>query len=131
MNEQNAHEAGSESSARLDRAAVWARFGGRCAYCGQEIPKKGFHVDHVHPIFRGLLGARERDAATDKFPSCRRCNLWKSVHSSEGFRREIESQIDRVRRDSAGFRLAEDFGQVQWTCRRVVFYFEHFGQGPA
>ena len=36
----------------MDRELIRAKFGGRCAYCGQLLDKV-FHIDHVAPIFRG------------------------------------------------------------------------------
>lgn len=29
------------------RKQVYAKYNGHCAYCGCEIPEKGFNVDHV------------------------------------------------------------------------------------
>jgi hypothetical protein len=28
------------------------KFGGKCAYCGCELPEKGWHADHVEPVLR-------------------------------------------------------------------------------
>jgi hypothetical protein len=28
------------------------KFGGMCAYCGCELPEKGWHADHVEPVLR-------------------------------------------------------------------------------
>ncbi len=30
------------------RKQVYAKYNGHCAYCGCEIPEKGFNVDHLH-----------------------------------------------------------------------------------
>jgi hypothetical protein len=109
---------------KLSRAEIHAKYNGRCAYCGREIPLTGFHVDHLTPVYRGMMGWQERDKEAVKMPSCGRCNRWKSVHSLEQFRAEIEAQIERIRRDSAGFRLAEDFGLIQPTNSGVTFFFE-------
>lgn len=32
------------------RKQVYAKYNGHCAYCGCEIPEKGFNVDHLHCI---------------------------------------------------------------------------------
>ena len=32
------------------RKLVYAKYNGHCAYCGCEIPEKGFNVDHFHCI---------------------------------------------------------------------------------
>ena len=108
------------------RADVHAKHGGRCAYCGCEIPLKGFHVDHRDPCYRGCQEGRDPNSYTldELEPACPRCNRWKSVHSVDQFRYEIAAQIERIRRDAPGFRLAEDFGLIQVSQTRVVFYFE-------
>jgi len=28
------------------------KFGGKCAYCGCDLPEKGWHADHVEPVYR-------------------------------------------------------------------------------
>lgn len=38
------------------RSEIHAKHGGCCAYCGREIPSKGFHVDHREPCYRGCDG---------------------------------------------------------------------------
>jgi hypothetical protein len=70
------------------------------------------------------MGWQERDKETIKMPACARCNRWKSVHSLEQFRAEIGAQVARVRRDSAGFRLAEDFGLIIEASHPIYFFFE-------
>ena len=113
---------------KKDRLLVYKKTDGRCAYCGVELPEKGWHLDHIIPIWRGnqtvnpkLRGA---DTVDNAFATCPRCNRWKSVHPLERFREEIGMQVERLRRDSAAYRLAEDFFQVEETSRPVRFYFE-------
>lgn len=111
------------------RKTVHQKYGGRCAYCGQEITLKQMHVDHLKPIFRGWLDEHKPErAGTDTIdnmmPACRACNLWKSTHSLEQFRVELSAQIGRLRLRSAAFRMAERFGQVRPTSEDVVFWFE-------
>lgn len=31
---------------------VYQKYNGHCAYCGCEIPEKGFNVDHLHCLRR-------------------------------------------------------------------------------
>ena len=110
------------------RKQVWEKTGGHCAYCGCELQEKGWHLDHVRPIYRGHDGVnpaiRGRDTVDNALPACQRCNRWKSVLSVDQFREEIGAQVVRLRRDSAAFRLAEDYGQVAYVLAPVVFYFE-------
>lgn len=35
-----------------ERDRIKAKFGGRCAYCGEVLPDKGWHVDHAEPVGR-------------------------------------------------------------------------------
>jgi hypothetical protein len=110
---------------KSERERIRNMFKGHCAYCGKQLGKT-FHVDHKTPMRRGMPGSKERDKKSVKFPSCMRCNLWKKTYSVEQFRAEIAKQVERVRRDSAGFRFAEDFGLVQEIVVPVSFYFERF-----
>ena len=111
----------------IDRDKIKQMFGGRCAYCGNKL-QKTFHIDHVKPIFRGViqtnLSNRGGDTVDNMFPSCPRCNQWKSTMSIEQFRTEIQKKFEWLRKTSAGFRMAEDFGLIVDTGRSVEFYFE-------
>ena len=37
---------------KQNREKIRMMFGGRCAYCGRELPEKGWHADHVEPVLR-------------------------------------------------------------------------------
>lgn len=54
--------------ARYSRSAIFARWGGTCAYC--DAPAE--HLDHIQPLADG--GA---DAAHNLLPACADCNLSK------------------------------------------------------
>ena len=112
---------------KIDRKAVYQKYGGRCAYCGEEIPITRMHVDHMKPIWRDTsVGASYKgsDDFDNLMPSCAPCNLWKSVHPLEEFRAEIAAQVERLRLRSANFRLAERYGLVAENKTQVKFYFE-------
>ena len=100
------------------RIILWTMFEGHCAYCGEKLGKR-FHADHIDPKYRG-----GKDAIDNLYPACPRCNIRKSVFTIEQFRHEISEQVNRLRRNSNQFKLAEAFGQVQATGQDVVFYFE-------
>lgn len=110
---------------KSEREQIRNMFGGCCAYCGKTLGPS-FHVDHVEPLRRGYQGQKERESTSKLFPTCRRCNLRKSMLTLEQFRREISKQVERLRGDSAGFRLAEDFSLVTENVLQVTFYFERF-----
>ena len=37
---------------KADREFIFNKFGGRCAYCGDQL-QKGWHVDEIDPVRRG------------------------------------------------------------------------------
>ena len=114
-------------------------FGGKCAYCGCDLPDKGWHEDHVEPIYRhwrwgedgkgrsitvavGTSRFPERDDL--RFPSCAPCNILKGVLSVEDFRRVVSERVFALRKYSGDFRHAERFGMVAANEKPVIFWFE-------
>jgi len=132
---------------KLQRQELRMRFGGKCAYCGCELPEKGWHADHVQAVLRKLeFGDRqpngmrkivatgehwkpENDTKENLFPACAPCNLFKASFGLEGFREQITQQAERARLYSVNFRTAERFGQVQVTESPIVFWFEKYREG--
>lgn len=111
------------------RQVVWDKSKGHCWYCGCVLPEKGWHVDHLKPLFRGydthLQGC---DTPENRVPSCAPCNLLKSVHTIEQFRVEIASQATRAKRTSVNVRTALRFKQIKITETPIVFWFETKGR---
>jgi 5-methylcytosine-specific restriction endonuclease McrA len=92
------------------------------------------HADHLIPANRQYNPEwRKKYAGTDDIgnlmPSCFSCNNWKHNYQLEDFRKEIEAQIKRLRRDSSAFRLAERFGLLEVNSQTVKFYFERVEEG--
>ena len=120
------------------------KFGGRCAYCGCELPEKGWHADHVEAALRkwdfgtrmpngtrrtvatGEFWKPENDAIDNLFPACAPCNLLKTTYSLEMFRKQVSLQVERGRRSSVNFRTAERFGLIEAVDKPVVFWFEQY-----
>jgi len=119
---------------KVDRKAIHQKFGGHCSYCGREIEFNKMQVDHLVPIYRGwenktLEGfGLERGEETEEnlYPSCARCNRWKSTWSLEDFRKEISMQIERLNKYNNNYRMAKDFELITETKAQVVFYFEKY-----
>lgn len=119
---------------KIDRQSVYQKYDGHCAYCGKEITLKQMQVDHIIPLYRKYpnheieqYGKKRGTHNLDNLnPSCARCNRWKSDFTLEQFRNEISLQVERLRRDSSAFRMAEDFGLIKsmWGSK-VVFHFEY------
>jgi 5-methylcytosine-specific restriction endonuclease McrA len=116
------------------REEIRMKFEGCCAYCGLRLPLKGWHVDHVAPIYR--LDPRfflrescanpENENPDNYWPACASCNLFKGVYDVETWRGELAKQVERARRESFNFRFAERFGLVRETGAPVVFWFEKY-----
>lgn len=132
---------------KKQRAELRMKFGGRCAYCGCELPEKGWHADHVEAIHRKLeidMEARsqgkwklkqtgesyqpQHDTLENMNPACAPCNLFKSVFDIEEFRNQIQLQAERGLRASVNFRTAERFGLVEVVNKPVVFWFERYAE---
>ncbi|WP_313073242.1 HNH endonuclease [Atlantibacter hermannii] len=129
---------------KTQRAELRMKFGGRCAYCGCELPEKGWHADHVEAALRkwefgtrrangtrraiatGEYWRPENDALGNLVPACAPCNLFKATFSVELFRAQIAEQAERARQYSVNFRTAERFGQIHVTSSPVVFWFEKY-----
>ncbi|KAA0436261.1 HNH endonuclease [Salmonella enterica] len=130
---------------RKQRERLRMKFGGRCAYCGCELPEKGWHADHVQAVLRksercmkaaekgifrlkstGDVFRPEADCPENIFPSCAPGNLLKTTYSLEMFRKQVSLQVERVRRSSVNFLTAERFGLISVVNKPVVFWFEQY-----
>lgn len=117
---------------KINREEVYNKCSGYCAYCGIEITMKQMQVDHIKPLYRNdkveTLEVWGVERGTDEMdnlnPSCARCNKWKSTFSLEMFRTIVENSIERLERDTPNFRLAKDYGLLNITKNKVIFYFE-------
>ncbi|MBZ6385512.1 MULTISPECIES: HNH endonuclease [Pantoea] len=132
------------------RGALRMKFGGRCAYCGCELPEKGWHADHVEAVLRvteqcmkaaakgifklkatGEVFNQGADCLDNLFPACAPCNLLKTSYSLEMFRKQVSLQADRGRRSSVNFRTAERFGLIEVVEKPVIFWFEKYQKEQA
>lgn len=105
------------------RRAVAAKFGNRCGYCGEALAQ--MHVDHMVPVARAHQHRGfDVHGLSNLMPACPSCNNYKMTFDVEGFRRELESQIERARKHCLNFRLAERFGLIKTVESKVTFHFE-------
>lgn len=110
------------------REAVWAKFGGRCAYCGREIPLNEMQVDHLVP-YSGEAG---RDDITNFMPACRDCNSFKRNDALEEFRSHLERSYDlkeKHRGSGHKYKVVDVYGIKPKSESKVVFYFEKEDKG--
>lgn len=120
---------------RADREAVRTKFGGRCAYCGCELPDR-WHADHLEAVIRvawmkpGAEPLRVENHRLDNMmPSCPQCNISKGSMSLESWRKWLAGHLVSLNRDHSIYRLCKAFGLVSETGKAITFYFEVPGQG--
>lgn len=129
---------------KSQRAAVFAMFDGHCAYCGIELPERGWQADHIEALERVMTYVRDSpfgelkrkllrcdnpsaDCVDNFFPSCRPCNIDKSSMSLEFWRTQLEKKPQILRDNYSAWRHAERFGLVAQVETKVIFYFEKQG----
>ncbi|ECI2916317.1 HNH endonuclease [Salmonella enterica subsp. diarizonae] len=104
---------------KKQRAELRMKFGGRCAYCGCELPEKGWHADHVEAVLRKSEQCMKAAAK----------GIFRLKTTGEVFRKQVSLQVERGRRSSVNFRTAERFGLVEVIEKPVVFWFEQYQKG--
>ena len=122
---------------KKQRAELREKFGGRCAYCGNELGDK-WHADHVEPIVRNDWFKRagftkelsrppdhpERDTLANMNPACPPCNIDKHSFTLESWREQMQRSNEVLMRDVSTFRRAVRYGLVTLNPEPIVFYFE-------
>lgn len=110
------------------RRAVYAKYGGRCAYCGIKIGLGQMQVDHIKPVYVAELHEGQADNSMDNLlPACRDCNFYKSTFSLEDFRARLATVYKRIP-GSLQARLSYKYGMIT-TPSRIEFYFEKVSEG--
>lgn len=109
---------------KAERLEVYNKTSGHCAYCGCEIPFKGFNADHVKCFaWNGV----EADTVDNMLPSCRSCNNYKHTMTLESFRTELGKIPDRLQRDINTYGIAKRYGMVMEHREPIIFYYEKIG----
>lgn len=103
---------------KINRQAVFDKFGGHCAYCGRDIGIKQMQVDHIAPKYRTFDNGIE-----NLNPSCAYCNHYKGGFEIESFRQNL-MQLDLTLAKTHKVRVAEGYGIVTIKPWDGVFYFE-------
>lgn len=116
---------------KAQRAELREKFGGRCAYCGCELPER-WHADHYEPVVRNWGGYEkvkpaerpERHRMDNMMPACPPCNISKGSMPLEAWREWLAGHINSLNQYHPIYRLAKAYGLVQETGAAVVFHFE-------
>lgn len=118
------------------RRAIWDKSGGKCWYCGCDLPEKGWHADHFEPIRRnfkyenydlkydGTSLHPERDTEENKVPTCASCNIQKGPLTVDQFREKITGFINSLNLYHTQYSVAKRYGLIQETPQPIVFWFE-------
>ena len=115
---------------KKQRAELREKFGGRCAYCGCELPER-WHADHFEAVRRGVSHRWEGNAERPEnhridnmMPACIPCNLSKAHMGLEAWRAWIAGHVASLNNYHPIYRLAKAYGLIQETGNPVIFYFE-------
>lgn len=124
---------------KAERELVRQKFGGRCAYCGCELPPR-WHADHMEPVERklkyvpgkgviatGEFHNPEADNIENMMPACPACNIDKHSLPLESWRRQVQDSVNILIRNSTTYRRAQRFGLIADTGKQIKFYFETYG----
>jgi 5-methylcytosine-specific restriction endonuclease McrA len=124
---------------KKNREIVFNKYGGKCAYCGDNLKK--MQVDHIIPqknfleyilknydipYFLKHLGKEDVNHIDNLNPSCATCNRAKDTFSLRTFKIELQNQFNRAKKYSRNVRFALKFKQIVETPKEIVFYFEKF-----
>ena len=131
-----------------EREELRMMFGGFCAYCGAELPEKGWHVDHVKAVLydseyrpsalingvyrasgfvkTGKLRYPENDNKDNLFPSCLACNINKSDMPLETWRKFLADGPESLASYNGRFRHMLRFKVVVVNPEPLLFWFEKF-----
>ena len=109
---------------RAERETVYNKYDGHCAYCGREIPFKGFNVDHLRSLYMYDYEDDEINSIDNLMPSCRSCNQYKATMDLEKFRHMLSGIPKRLARDISTYNIAIRYGMIEEHNEPIRFYFE-------
>jgi hypothetical protein len=99
-------------------------YGGKCAYCGNDIAYKDFQVDHYIPQ-RYYYMSEKKDEIKNLKPSCKRCNHYKRAELPEDWRKLMITLHERIESQYIN-RVAIDYGIITLKPFDGMFYFEKY-----
>lgn len=126
---------------KVDRNKILAKTDGHCAYCGIDLSKSRWQVDHIipkqnfkwhvknnHNIPKFLSNLTEHDVnhIDNLFAACQSCNNYKSTLHLELFRHELGQLVIRLQKTSSIYRISKRFGHIKETNEPIRFYFEEY-----
>jgi hypothetical protein len=123
---------------KAERNIIKNKYGGKCAYCGCELPAK-WHADHLVPVERKLKYVKGKGLVTtgemhnpradnieNIMPACPACNIDKSSFPLESWRQQVQDSANILTRNNTTYRRAMRFGLVAETGKEIKFWFEGY-----
>lgn len=122
----NDHPLPRKGVSKMTRLNVFAKYNGRCAYCGCELELEKMQVDHL-VAHKGEGG---EDTLDNYMPTCDVCNRKKSNNTLDGFRKTIRhcGEIHRKRKKpimADSDKLAIKYSLTEQD-HEITFYFENY-----
>lgn len=102
----------------MNRDKIYAKYDGRCAYCGTKLKRSDMQVDHIVPK---AFGGGNKEGNLN--PSCRQCNYYKTANPLDVFRKQMMTLHERIITPFT-VRLAMKYSIVKIIPWDGVFYFE-------
>ncbi|AOX11924.1 HNH endonuclease [Pseudomonas putida JB] len=116
---------------KAEREQVRLKYGGRCAYCGNDLGER-WHADHLAPVIRlpddRVAEQLQNHNLANMMPACAPCNLSKSRMQLEDWRRWLAGHVNSLNQYHPIYRLAKAYGLIAETGAEVVFHFEKVQQ---
>ena len=100
------------------REKVWKKYDCKCAYCGEDLEYKKMQVDHIEAKYLG-----GKDDIENYNPSCRQCNFYKVTFDIEGFKKQLATITERIKKPFI-VRLAMKYGIISFKPFDGKFYYE-------
>lgn len=96
------------------RRDIWSKYGGRCAYCGVEIPFKDFHMDTYYPD-KGFI-------PENMMPCCKYCFRHKHGKTPKEFQSFIEENYKKIR-EQPEYKAAKRYGLILESPHKLTFFY--------
>ena len=104
------------------REKVWKKYNCKCAYCGEDLEYKKMQVDHIEAKHLG-----GKDNIENYNPSCRQCNFYKGTFSLDGFKQQLATITERIKKPFI-VRLAMKYGIISFKPFDGKFYYEKLNE---
>jgi len=126
-----------------NRQKVYAKYDGKCGYCGHELRYDEMQIDHIipkHQFNKGHVGPEysvpdflrhltktDANHFDNLMPACHTCNFYKGTETLYQFAESIRTIPDRMHKFGI-IALGIRHGKIQGNTIPVIFYFEKVGK---